>query len=96
MPERPPAALPADPLLLDDIKRHITVARRLGIEPLTVVERASAMLDAACSGWRNGRRCRTEAGLLLDHPHSTCLRAQYHHDVLLLEHGLLTNEKDGQ
>ena len=79
-------------MLLDQLTRHIHVAHELGVEPLTVVERAVAMLDGACDGWRSERRCTDRSGEPLDAPHPRCLRAQYHHDVLLLEHGLLTTE----
>ncbi len=78
--------------LLDRLTDHIMVAADLGVEPLTVDERATAMLEVACDGWRLDRRCR-EDGVILDSPHRLCLRAQYHHDVLLLEHGLLHLER---
>lgn len=72
---------------------HILVAEGLGLEPLTVDERATAMLDLACDGWRSGRRCHDD-GEALETPHPHCVRAQYHHDVLLLEHGLLNHERE--
>ncbi len=71
------------------VSKHIGVAQELGVEPLTVAERASAMLEGACDGWRRNRQCTDRHGSPLLEPHPRCLRAQYHHDVLLLEHGLL-------
>jgi hypothetical protein len=78
--------------LFERISSHILLAEDLGLDPLTIDERASAMLDNSCGGWRFDRRCRAD-GLVLDAPHPLCLRAQYHHDVLLLEHGLLDYER---
>ncbi len=75
------------------VSGHIGVAEELGVEPLTVTERARSMLDAACEGWRTDRRCVDQLGVPLHDPHPRCLRAQYHHDVLLLEHGLLIGER---
>lgn len=77
--------------ILERVNRHIRVASVLGLDPLTIDERAAAMLDAACEGWRFDRRCRDD-GVMLDTPHPVCLRAQYHHDVLLLEHGVQHHE----
>jgi hypothetical protein len=62
---------------------------RLGVAPLTVVERAHAMLDTACDGWRSDGTCIGNDAEPRDEPHDTCVLAQYHHDLLLLEHGLL-------
>ena len=88
----PPLSVKAQQILAL-LAGHILVAEGLGLEPLTVDERAAAMLDVACGGWRSDRRCRHD-GELLDTSHSNCVRAQYHHDVLLLEHGLLDHERD--
>lgn len=82
--------------ILDQLTSHIGVARELGVEPLTVAERAAAMLDGACEGWRTSRQCTTDDGIAMGEPHAACLRAQYHHDVLLLEHGLLRHERTGR
>ncbi len=99
---RPLQVVPTDPeggplnggaqQVLDRLTSHIRLARGLGLEPLTIDERAAAMLDIACHGWRFDRRCR-DGGVVLEVPHPLCVRAQYHHDVLLLEHGLLNNER---
>ncbi len=78
--------------ILERVTSHIRLAKGLGVSPLTIDERATAMLDGACDGWRFDRRCR-DGGMVLDVPHPLCLRAQYHHDVLLLEHGLLNHER---
>jgi len=78
--------------ILERLNEHFLLAKGLGLEPLTIDERATAMLDAACDGWRFDRRCR-DGGVVLDASHPLCLRAQYHHDVLLLEHGLLNHER---
>jgi hypothetical protein len=43
----------------------------------------------ACDGWQCTRRCVDDHGTRLLHPHPACLRAQYLHDLILLEHGLL-------
>ena len=82
--------------LFEQLTRHILLARGLGLEPLTIDERAAAMLESACAGWRFDRNCCDAEGLVLDAPHPMCLRAQYHHDVLLLEHGLLNHEGTSQ
>ncbi len=96
------SAIPDDPAydstrraIRDQLARHVGVARRLGIAPLTVDERATAMLDAACEGWRTNGQCIDEDGVVLDTPHPTCRRAQYLHDVFLLEHGILSYERTG-
>ena len=43
----------------------------------------------ACTGWLQHGRCVDRAGRRLADPHDTCLRAQYRHDVVVLEHGPL-------
>ncbi len=97
-----PTEPPADswsigsPRLFEQLTRHILLARGLGLEPLTIDERAAAMLERACAGWRFNRNCCDDEGLALAAPHPMCLRAQYHHDVLLLEHGLLNHEGTSQ
>ncbi|MGI9644113.1 MAG: hypothetical protein ACR2O6_02240 [Ilumatobacteraceae bacterium] len=102
-PDSSAAVGPVDPAfdstrraIREQLDRHVGVARRLGIAPLTIDERASAMLDAACEGWRTNGRCIGEGGIELDTPHPTCRRAQYLHDVFLLEHGIITYERTRQ
>lgn len=67
------------------VQQHLQLASRLGVGPLTVAERARSMLEPSCPSWRRAHRCDTHDG----QPHEACLLAQYHHDLLLLEHGLL-------
>lgn len=50
---------------------------------------AAAALTDACHGWQRNRRCTDRAGVRILHPHPYCLDAQYRHDLILLEHGLL-------
>lgn len=90
----PPSTGAVDTPDVDDgvyrrLSEHLRVARELGIEPLTVAERAASLLAGACPGWRRARRCSDAAGRPTPEPHPGCLQAQYQHDVLLLEHGLL-------
>ena len=63
-------AAPVDPAyeatrraIREQLDRHVGVARRLGIAPLTIDERARAMLDAACEGWRTDGRCIGDDGV---------------------------------
>jgi hypothetical protein len=74
------------------LRGHLDVAVRLGLDPLTVTERAASLLAVACSGWRHDGRCTAADNTVLAQPHVHCTRAQYHHDVLLLEHGLLKTD----
>lgn len=71
------------------LKRQLLIASQLGIDPLTVAERAQSLLTATCAGWRHDRRCTSSTSTVLRRPHDTCVLAQYHHDLLLLDHGLL-------
>lgn len=83
--ERTPATDRAYRLL----QRHLRLADRLGVVPQTVTERAESLLDAACEGWLVNGYCTSPTSAVLDHPHPACVQAQYHHDLLLLEHDLL-------
>lgn len=71
------------------VQRHLSLANRLGVAPLTVAERAESLLRAACEGWRSNGYCMSPTSIPLDQPHPECVLAQYHHDLLLLEHDLL-------
>ena len=77
--------------ILEQITRNIDVADRLGLVPLTIDERAAAMLAASCAGWQLDRRCVDDEGRSRQTPHPACLRAQYNHDLFLVEHGLFNN-----
>jgi hypothetical protein len=54
-----------------------------------------ALVDA-CPGWRERRRCIGADGQRLFHPHPPCLQAQYRHDLILIEHGLLVSSSGGR
>lgn len=71
------------------VQQHLQLASRLGVGPLTVAERARSMLAGSCAGWRRNGQCVTHDARPCAQPHEACLLAQYHHDLLLLEHGLL-------
>jgi hypothetical protein len=89
-----PLAEPTGATTFGLIQYHLSLARRLGVTPLTVAERATSLLEGACSGWRNDGQCTTGRTTPLEQPHARCVRAQYHHDLLLLEHGLLRSRID--
>lgn len=71
------------------VQQHLQLANRLGIGPLTVTERARSLLASSCVGWRRNGQCVAPDMSPCPEPHEACLLAQYHHDLLLLEHGLL-------
>ncbi len=71
------------------VQQHLQLANRLGVGPLTVTERARSLLASSCIGWRRNGQCVTQDLSPCAEPHEACLLAQYHHDLLLLEHGLL-------
>lgn len=67
-------------------KQHAAIAQRLGVTPLTVQQRADAMLAKACNGWRRNGVCESGNWRPTPTTHRACAWAQYHHDVLLLDH----------
>jgi len=79
--------------VLFEIRSRIALAERLGVQPLTVAERAEALLAKACNGWRRRKVCQDRSGAKLMHPHPACIWAQYHHDALLLDHGILQTDR---
>jgi len=73
-------------------KQHAAIAQRLGVRPLTVQQRAAAMLAKACNGWRRNGVCESSGGPSAPTAHRACVWAQYHHDVVLLDHAQLGPE----
>ena len=79
--------------VLLEVRSRIALAQRLGVQPLTVTERAEALLAKACNGWRRNHVCQDRSRGELLRPHPACIWAQYQHDSLLLDHGLLPTEE---